>query len=237
MNGFVTKQLGKRRSLGSVLKIARSKAQISLEQAEAATKIPQKYLDALETGQYNRLPAEAYNLGYVRCYAEYLHLNPDKIISLYKQERAEQWHQKDTAAIGFSPKKARDWQFLITPKLLGIIGLVLLFGGIGLYIAAELNKFTAVPSLEITSVPTEFTSDKDQITLEGNTSVGVILTINTEPIFVTADGHFSQSVQLNPGVNEIVLQAKSRAEKVALKTVKVLYNPNLAKTISPATKE
>ncbi|MDP3992920.1 MAG: helix-turn-helix domain-containing protein, partial [bacterium] len=93
MNGFITKQLGKRRSLGSILKTARTKAEVSLEQAESATKIPQKYLDALETGQYNRLPAEAYNLGYVRCYAEFLKLNPDKIISAYKEERSRNWHQ------------------------------------------------------------------------------------------------------------------------------------------------
>src|SRR3989344_1380406 len=230
MNGFVTKQLDKHRSLGSILKTARSKAEISLEQAEAATKIPQKYLVALETGCYDCLPAEAYNLGYVRCYAEFLHLNSDRIITAYKAERATQRHQNDSSSVSFSPKKARDWQFLITPKLLGIVGLVVLFGGIGLYIANELNKFTAVPSLEVTSVPAEFTSDKDQIVLEGSTSKGVILTVNTEPIFVSADGHFSQSVQLNPGVNEITLQAKNRAEKVALRTVKVLYNPNLAKT-------
>jgi hypothetical protein len=86
-------------------------------------------------------------------------------------------------------------------------------------------------------VPAEFTSDKDQITLEGSTSGGAILTVNTEPVFVTADGHFSQSIQLNPGINEIVLQAKNRAEKIAFKTVKVLYNPNLAKNTLPATTE
>ncbi|MEK7534960.1 MAG: helix-turn-helix domain-containing protein [Patescibacteria group bacterium] len=237
MNGFVSHQLGKRRSLGSVLKTARSKAEVSLEQAETATKIPLKYLSALETGNYNRLPAEAYNLGYVRCYAEYLHLDPDKIISSYKAERAANWHQSDISTVSFSPKKAGDWQFLITPKLLGIVGLVALFGGIGLYITSELNKFTSVPTLEVTSVPAEFTSDKDQITLAGSTSGGVILTVNSEPVFVTPDGQFSQLIQLNPGVNEIVLQAKNRAEKVSLKTVKVLYNPNLAKTASPATKE
>lgn len=236
MNGFVTKQLGKRRSLGCVLKTARSKSELTLEQAETATKIPQKYLDALETGHYNRLPAEAYNLGYVRVYAEYLRLNPDKIIASYKEERSDRWHRND-ASISFSPKKAGDWQFLITPKLLGIVGIVAFFGGIGLYIASELKQFTAPPMLEITSVPAEFTSDKDQITLEGATSNGAILTVNTEPIFVTADGRFSQPIQLNPGVNEIVLQAKNRAEKISLKTVKVLYNPNLAKTASPATKE
>ena len=96
MDGFVTKQLGKRRSLGSVLKTARSKAEISLEQAEVATKIPQKYLDALETGSYNRLPAEAYNLGFVRCYAEFLRLNPDKIISSYKKEQTRSIQRRNS---------------------------------------------------------------------------------------------------------------------------------------------
>jgi len=235
MNGFVTKQLGKRRSLGSVLKTARSKADLTLEQAEAATRIPLKYLDALENGAYSRLPAEAYNLGYVRCYAEFLHLNPDKIIDTYKQERSEAWHQNPTTQVSFSPKKMRDWQFLITPKLLGIFGLVVLFGGVGLYITNELKKFTSPPTLQITSVPTEFTSDKDSVTLEGSTSDGAILTVNSEPIFVTADGHFKQSVQLTPGINEITIQAKSRAEKIAFKTVKVLYNPNLASVPQPAT--
>lgn len=236
MDGFVTKQLGKRRSLGCVLKMARSKADLSLEQAEAATKIPLKYLDALETGNYNRLPAEAYNLGYVRCYAEYLHLNPDKIITSYKAERATNWHQGDTS-VSFSPKKAGDWHFLVTPKLIGIISLVVVLGGIGLNIANKLRKFAQPPALEITSVPSEFTSDKDQILLEGITSDGAILTVNAEPIFVTADGHFSQSVQLNPGVNQIVLQAKNRAGSSSIKKVQVLLNPNLAKNVSPATKE
>ena len=120
MDGFVTKQLGKKRSLGCIFKTARSKADLTLEQAEAATKIPLKYLDALETGNYNRLPAEAYNLGYVRCYAEYLRLNPGKIIASYKAERATNWHQGDTA-VSFSPKKASDWHFLVTPKLIGIV--------------------------------------------------------------------------------------------------------------------
>lgn len=237
MNGFVTKQLGQRRSLGAVLKSARSKAEVSLEQVEDATKIPRKYIEALESGNFARLPAEAYNLGFVRGLADFLRLNPDKIISLYKEERSKQWHQNDATTVNFSPNKARDWQFLVTPKLLGIVGLVALFGGVGLYIASELKKFTAPPVLEITSVPDEFTSDRDQITLEGKTSVGVILTINAEPIFVTPDGHFKELVQLNPGVNELVLQAKSRAEKVTLSTVKVLYGQDLAKVASPATKE
>lgn len=236
MNGFVTKRLGKHRALGSILKAARTKAEVTLERAEAATKIPLKYLDALEQGTYNRLPAEAYNIGYVRCYADYLKLNPDRVISLYKQERSKQWHQSEEA-VSFSPKKASDWQFLITPKLIGIVGLVVLFGSIGAYIASQLREFTQPPTLEVTSVPEEFTSDKDQIVLEGHTSGGALLTINSEPIFVSPEGGFSQKVQLNPGVNQIVLQAKNRAEKVSLRTVKVLYNQDLAKAPSFATTE
>jgi len=236
MNGFVTKQLGKKsRGLGTVLKTARSKADMTLEQVEGITKVPRKYLEALELGEFNRLPAEAYNLGYVRCYAQALHLNPDKIIALYKQERSDKWHQNPAAKVSFSPKRMGDWQFLVTPKLIGILGLVILFGGVGLYIASELKRFTSPPALEITSLPTESTSRTDSITLAGTTNDGAILTINSEPIFVGADGHFSQPVQLNPGVNQITLQAKNRADRVALKNIQVLYNPNLASAAKTAT--
>lgn len=236
MNGFVTKKIGKTRSLGSILKAARTKHELTLEQAEVETKIPLKYLEALELGNYTRLPAEAYNLGYVRCYAEYLKLSPDKIIASYKQERSQNWHQNNDR-VSFSPKKARDWQFLVTPKLIGLVGLVVFFGGIGTYIANELKKFAEPPVLQITSVPKEFTSEEDQVTIAGITSSGAILTVNSEPIFVSGNGDFSQKVQLNPGLNEIVLQSRNRADKVSRQTVKVLFNQNLAKVELPVTKE
>jgi len=227
--GFVTKKIGnKKRSLSSILKAARTKAGYSLEQAEAETRVAQKYLLALERGDYSHMPAEAYNIGYIRCYAEFLGLDPERIVQLYRLERSSH-NLTPSHASQLRPKRAGDWNFLITPKLLGVVGVIAVFGAVSGYILFQVKKFADPPMLELTNVPTEFTSDKDTVVLEGHTAQGATVSMNSEPIFVSNDGSFSQDVQLSPGLNQILVQSKSRADKESRLIVKVLYNPDLAK--------
>lgn len=237
MPAFVTKKIDSRRSLGTLFKTARRRLELTLEQAEAETKIPLKYLSALEEGDYRSLPAEAYNIGYVRGYAQFLRLNPDNIVQAYRDERSQKWHQVSLQQSPFAPKKVSDWHFLVTPKLVAALGIIVVFGGVTAYIVRELRQFTQPPQLLISSVPTEFTTSKDQVTLAGHTTGGSLLSINSEPIFVASDGTFSQDVQLSPGINEITVQAKSRADKVSRQTVKVLYSQDLAKAQTTGIKE
>lgn len=228
--GFVTQKIGRRkRTLGAILKAARSKAGLTIEEAEKQTKIAIKYLLALESGQYNKMPAEAYNIGYVRCYAEFLKLKPEKIIQLYKLERSNQRLKPNTTSPQLMPKRLGDWSFLVTPKLLGVVGMLAVFGIISGYIVFQIRKFAEPPMLEITNVPSEFTSNKDVVLLEGRTAEGAILSMNSEPIFVSSTGNFSQDVQLSPGLNQILIQAKNRADNESRLTIKILYQQDLAK--------
>ena len=228
--GFITQKIGRRkRTLGAILKTARSKAGLTIEEAEKQTKIAVKYLLALENGQYNKMPAEAYNIGYVRCYAEFLKLKPEKIIQLYKLERSNQRLKPNATSPQLRPKRLGDWSFLVTPKLLGVVGMLAVFGIISSYIIFQVRKFAEPPMLEITNVPSEFTSNKDVVLLEGRTTEGAILLMNSEPIFVSSTGSFSQDVQLSPGLNQILIQAKNRADNESRLTIKVLYRQDLAK--------
>ena len=227
MPGFVTKKISTRRGFGSTLKAARRRLGTNLEQAETATRIPLKYLQALEDGQFFSLPAEAYNVGYVRGYAEYLHLDPERLIQMYREERSISHHQKSNQ-VSFSPKKISDWHFLITPKLLGVLGMFILFGAVSGYIFNELRQFTQPPKLLLSGIESEFTTTKDLVSVKGQTSPGATVTINNEPIFVASDGSFSQDIQLSPGVNDVTVQAKTRAEKVSVKGFKALYQLDLA---------
>ncbi len=233
--GFVTKKIGNRkRSLGSILKAARTKSGYSLEQAEAQTKIAAKHLLALEEGRYDHMPAEAYNIGYVRTYAEFLKLNPERIVQLYRLERSDQRLRPATANVyHLRPARVGDWSFLVTPKLLGVIGMLAVFGGISGYIIYQVRKFAEPPMLEVTNVPTEFTSSRDTVTLEGVTTQGAIVSMNAEPIFVSVDGKFSQDVQLAPGLNQITIQAKNRVDKESRLMVQVLYKQDVAQATDP----
>jgi len=237
MQGFSHKltRNTRRRSLGSILKAARARRGLSLEEAEERTKVPVKYLQALEEGRYQLLPAEAYNIGFIRCYSEALGLKAGRIIELYKEERSRQRVSGQDGS--FSPQRVDDWHFLVTPKLLGAVGVVLLFGSVIFYIGLQVKQFTRPPDLVITNVPAEFTSTKDSVKLVGSASSGATVTINSEPILVSGDGSFDQDVQLSPGLNEVVVIAKNRVDKETRRTVKVLYMPDLAKAEQSSNRE
>jgi cytoskeletal protein RodZ len=224
MTGFITKKLSRQRTLGSVFKAARTKLTWTLEQAEKETKICGKYLLALEDGNYDALPAEAYNIGYVRGYAQVLKLNQEKILQLYREERSNKRFDSPSDGVLLQPRKMRDANFFITPKLIGAIIAVLLFGGMVSYVALQLRAFSQPPMLAISNVPAEFTSTKDTVTLKGQTAAGAVIAINNEPIIVNQDGSFSQNIQLSPGVNQIVIQATSQANRQSQRVIKVLYN-------------
>jgi len=64
---------------GQSLKEAREQKGVSLEEVEEVTRIRQKFLQALEEGNYGALPAETYVKGFLRTYAMYLELDPEAV--------------------------------------------------------------------------------------------------------------------------------------------------------------
>src|SRR3989304_3478187 len=78
--------------LGETLKESRQRHRLSLEEAAAATKISLKYLKAIEAEDYATLPASVYVKGFLRRYALFLDLDPEKILGLYPQaHRGAAW--------------------------------------------------------------------------------------------------------------------------------------------------
>ncbi len=69
--------------IGSSLREARERQEITLPQVEAGTKIRGKYLRALEEERFDQLPAETYVKGFLRTYAEYLGLDGQLYVDEY----------------------------------------------------------------------------------------------------------------------------------------------------------
>ena len=227
---FITRKLSKTktRTLGSILKSARAKAGYSLEQAEQKTKICHRYLKALEEGSYDHLPSEAYNVGYIRSYAQFLKLDQEKIVGLYKNERSDV--RLNVPKTKFAPLRISDWHFLITPKILGSIVGVVLLAALGIYIGSALKKFTQPPVISISSIPSGYVSKLDSVQVAGRTDSGAVVYMNQEAVATDKEGNFAQDVKLTPGVNQIEVTAHNRADREAKTVVNVLYQPaDLAK--------
>lgn len=69
--------------VGSTLRYARQQKGLALEDAENVTRIPRKYLLALEEEDYSILPAPVYARGFLRSYASYLGLDPGDLMPLF----------------------------------------------------------------------------------------------------------------------------------------------------------
>jgi cytoskeletal protein RodZ len=73
------------RPLGEWLRQQRDELGISLEQAEADTRIRARYLEALEAGDLDALPDPIVGRGFLRNYAAYLGLDAEQVAARYGQ--------------------------------------------------------------------------------------------------------------------------------------------------------
>lgn len=76
--------------LGETLRRARLAKGITFEGAERVTRIPRKYLEALEQENFGILPAPVYARGFLRSYAGYLGLDPGELLPFFPVGHVEE---------------------------------------------------------------------------------------------------------------------------------------------------
>jgi cytoskeletal protein RodZ len=75
--------------LGRLLREARTARELSLADVESVTRIRQKYLEALESGDFAGLPRGAVARGFLRTYAVFLGLDADEMLRRYGKESGD----------------------------------------------------------------------------------------------------------------------------------------------------
>ena len=74
-------------SIGSVLKEARTKKAISLEDVHSKIKIHPRVLQLLEEDKFEKLPSPLFVKSFLKSYAEFLEVNPDALVDTYEKEK------------------------------------------------------------------------------------------------------------------------------------------------------
>ena len=70
---------------GTVLRKKREELGLELPQIAEHLRIRAEYLDSIEQDRFEKLPAPVYTMGYIRCYAQHLNVDPTEIIKLYSE--------------------------------------------------------------------------------------------------------------------------------------------------------
>ncbi len=232
--GFKTKRLrSANQTIGDKLKRARVRKKCSVEEVEEATHIRARFLLALESDAWEQLPSEVYGRGYLLKYSGFLGLSQKHILADYNKEKNLLAHKCQKAQSGLNPHKSFILpKWFITPRVLSYTFAAFLVLVVGGYLTVQVNKFAAVPLLEIAEplsadsspVSAVLVADK-QVAITGKTSIGAELTVNGEVVLVDSEGDFNHVVELTRGENIIQLKAinKSGAEKIEVMRVVAEY--------------
>lgn len=120
---------------GEALRQARRARELSLEDAERETRIPLKYLAALEDQEYGPLPTLVYARGVLRAYATFLDLDPEPLLEQFRPPRAREERNLIRPAMSLAGAgSAISWSalgsvLLVVAVLLGVAALgVYLYG-------------------------------------------------------------------------------------------------------------
>ena len=204
-------------SLGETLRAAREHRGLTLEQASEDTKIRQKFLRALEQGDYQQLPGAVYTRGFLRNYGEYLDLDTDELIAQYQAERGAP--EPIVRLQPIRPIMRRSMVF--TPGLilpLVVTAAVFLFVG---YLYYQFVSFAVPPRLEVSDPPTDTIAQQPEYVVRGRTVTDAKISVTVFPgperlsgLRPSSDGTFAIRVPLKPGANHIEIDVLDTAGKV-----------------------
>lgn len=132
---------------GELLKRRREELGLDLKKTADLLKIKKDYLVSIEGDLFDKLPVAVYTIGYIRCYAAYLQIDPEPIIAIYSGHLTQ---PKSSTIFPISSfKKKIPFYYYVIPVLV----FILLFLGVVILKQGSLSVFDIVmPSVPIESV-------------------------------------------------------------------------------------
>jgi cytoskeletal protein RodZ len=77
-------------SIGEKLRLARERNNMTVEQVARETNVARRYLKALEDEDFDVFPGETYALGFLKNYGEFLGLNAEELVALYRTVKIQE---------------------------------------------------------------------------------------------------------------------------------------------------
>lgn len=199
------------RTVGQVLKEERERKFYSLEEIEKATKIRKEFLEALEAGQYAKLPPSTFVQGFIKNYGKFLKLDTEKLLAIFRREFSEGKYQPRILDIFANPLDNKKFK-LTPPKALGgvVLSLIVIFF---IYLWFEYRFLVGGPFLEVSKPADEFNTNSEIVEVVGRTDPETKVSINNQGIGVDITGKFSQEIKLSDNINKIEITATSKTGK------------------------
>ncbi|MGE5392760.1 MAG: RodZ domain-containing protein [Candidatus Saccharibacteria bacterium] len=211
-------------TLGEFLADSRKRLNYDIKTASLLTQIKPVYLESLERGKWNELPADVYVRGFLKNLSGLYQVEERLLLDQYEKEH------------GFEPKaekrKQPEVRAVLTPKTIIITVTVLLsFLAIG-YVVSQISSVLSPPKLSLAEPVSDLTVKGNSLMVSGNAEIGADVMINGQAVLSDKNGDFSENLALSPGLNVVEVSVKNKFNKVS--TVVRRINADIPEAQPPA---
>lgn len=206
------------KSVGQILQETRNTKRIELEDVSRVTRIRPQFLRIIEADDYSQLPSGAVARGFIRNYSEYLGLNSENVLAVFRRDFVENPRGQIVPRGMVTP--ASEVSFW-TPRttVWAVVSTVLtIFLG---YLLFQYHILTGPPELLLTEPKDNVATSQESILVSGRTDPEATLLVNDQQVVLDKGGQFSFRVSLNPGENKVKIVAvtKSGQQAVVMRSV------------------
>jgi len=236
---FVRTTIPERETLGEKLSKKRAALGYDIKEVERATRIRARHLEALESGDWDKLPPDVYVRGFLKNYSAFLKLDESKVLRLYLKERglAENVKKATAPKTTNTKPKFKSPKVIITPRKLVVFAAIAIGLIIFSYVGYQFSQIFKSPTLVINDPKNNTKVEDDNVIIDGLTDPGNKVFINGFEIAPNPDGGFKEKISLQEGTNVIKVSAKSRLEKSTETELNIVSKPKPITTAQPTEKE
>ncbi len=199
-------------AISETLKKERESKRLTIEDVSQKTNVPKRYVSALEEADFANLPAPVYIRGYLKKISQLLNLNEEETWNLFLKEHAE----SKAPAIDILPQNRFEqplkWHYIFL-KILKSLPVIIIVITVAGFLFIQIRSFLGAPYLKLNNPSLDLSTQDASIRVEGEGRHNSYITLNGKEIYLGKDGKFSEEIYLNPGVNEIKVEAESRLGK------------------------
>ncbi len=216
-------------TLGEYLKEARSSLNLSLEEIAKKADIYKNFLEFLESGNFNQLPADVYVFGFLKKLAKLYLVEPDLLIEQYKKEKCIQGQISKRVKFSDSPFKKALAKIVVTPKFISFFfGAIFVLATIG-YIVWQVFSINRMPNLQIFEPQDKQAIKTSSVLIKGRTDPGMSVAVNGQNVFVDSSGNFQTQIGVSAGPKDIEIIAKNKFDKSISKKISIVGEAQSAK--------
>ena len=196
--------------VGQKFQEARLQKGLTLGEISQSTKIKVSFLEAIEKGEYEKLPSVTYAQGFVRNYARFLNMPEKETLALFRREFDEEKAIK-VLPLGFSKTKDFSLSRFKSKQSLFLVFLVLLIL-LG-YILFQYRGALFNPSISLSSPAENAVISSSVVNVVGKTDSNATVFVDNFSVSVDNNGVFTKVINVFPGKATITVKVVNRFGK------------------------